>query len=73
MFGDTLQYITKKYPHFNWKNTSIVPQHTGDSLLGFSALPRLSPNSKKNGKNTEMVGKAYISRYFKLCENYSIP
>ena len=49
MFGDNLQYFTKKYLHFTCKNTPIVPQHSGDSLPGFSHLPRVSPNSK-NGK-----------------------
>ena len=46
MFGDNLQYFTKKYPYFHCKNTPIVPPHSGDSLPGFSHLPRLSPNSK---------------------------
>ena len=46
MFGDNLQYFIKKYPHFNCKNTSILSPHSGDSLPGFSALPRVSPKSQ---------------------------
>jgi len=48
MFGDNLQYFTKKHPHFTCKNTPTVPPHSGDSLPGFSALPRVSPNSQNN-------------------------
>ena len=44
MFGDNLQYFTKKYHHFHCKNTPIVPPHPGDSLPGFSRFPRVSPN-----------------------------
>ena len=51
MFGDNLQYITKKHPHFHCKNTPIVPPHSGDSLPGFSHLPRLSPNPKIRKKH----------------------
>jgi len=54
MFGDNLQYIPKKHPHFHCKNTPIVPQHSGDSLPGFSHLPRLSPNPQNTpGGNTQ--------------------
>jgi len=46
MFGDNLQYFTKKHPNFHCKNTPIVPPHSGDSLPGFSHFPRLSPKSQ---------------------------
>ena len=48
MFGDNLHFTTKKNPNFTCKNTPIVPPHSGDSLLGFSHFPRLSPNSQNN-------------------------
>ena len=54
MFGDNLQYFTKKYPHFTCKNTLIVPPHSGDNLPGFSHLPRLSPNSKIRKKHNHI-------------------
>ena len=46
MFGDNLHFTTKKYHHFTPKNTPIVPQHSGDSLPGFSHFPRVSPKSQ---------------------------
>ena len=54
MFGDNLQYITKKYPYFHCKNTPIVPPHSGDSLPGFSHFPRVSPNSKIRKKHNQL-------------------
>ena len=54
MFGDNLQYFTKKHPRFNCKNMPIVPPHSGDSLPGFSHLPKLSPNSKIRKKHNHI-------------------
>ena len=48
MFGDNLQYFTKKYPHFTCKNPPIVPPHPGDSLPGFSHFPKVSPKPQNN-------------------------
>ena len=54
MFGDNLQYFTKKYPYFTCKNTPIVPPHSGDSLPGFSHFPRVLPNSKIRKKHNHI-------------------